>query len=223
MAKKKTMDIIIDNKPNSDMSPKERRLMELINGAEPKDEAEKQIKVTLGVEEVSAKDRLIDVLNKLLNNNKLSNPTSLCNAQVMQDFLYSSDAQVVQQRKDIFSKHTTTNIMYSLVYIAGIYNLGISSVARIYHIVNLEYHGDEAVLWKDARWELLQQYILASFTTLGSINFYRLGVLTPYIYYPHRFFLSPLSFKRLVAKYLTQSVFSVYDQTCRFIRKTILS
>ena len=43
MAKKKTMDIIIDNKPNSDMSPKERRLMELINGAEPKDESEKQI------------------------------------------------------------------------------------------------------------------------------------------------------------------------------------
>ena len=43
MAKKKTYDIIIDNKPNSDMSPKERRLMELINGAEPKDESEKQI------------------------------------------------------------------------------------------------------------------------------------------------------------------------------------
>ena len=35
--------IIIDNKPNSDMSPKERRLMELINGSEPKDESEKQI------------------------------------------------------------------------------------------------------------------------------------------------------------------------------------
>ena len=43
MAKKKTYDIIIDNKPNSDMSPKERRLMELINGAEPKDESEKQM------------------------------------------------------------------------------------------------------------------------------------------------------------------------------------
>ena len=43
MAKKKTMDIIIDNKPNSDMSPKERRLMELINGAEPKDDSELQM------------------------------------------------------------------------------------------------------------------------------------------------------------------------------------
>jgi hypothetical protein len=43
MAKKKTNDIIIDNRPNSDMSPKERRLMELINGAEPKDENEKQM------------------------------------------------------------------------------------------------------------------------------------------------------------------------------------
>ena len=43
MAKKKTYEIIIDNKPNSDMSPKERRLMELINGAEPKDENEKQM------------------------------------------------------------------------------------------------------------------------------------------------------------------------------------
>jgi hypothetical protein len=43
MAKKKTMNIIIDNKPNSDMSPKERRLKELINGAEPNDESEKQM------------------------------------------------------------------------------------------------------------------------------------------------------------------------------------
>ena len=43
MAKKKTIDIIIDNKPNNDMSPKERRLMELINGAEPMDESEKQM------------------------------------------------------------------------------------------------------------------------------------------------------------------------------------
>jgi hypothetical protein len=41
--KKKSNDIIIDNKSNSDMSPKERRLMELINGAEPKDESEKQM------------------------------------------------------------------------------------------------------------------------------------------------------------------------------------
>ena len=43
MAMKKKYAIIIDNKPNSDMHPKERRLMELINSADPKDEAEKQI------------------------------------------------------------------------------------------------------------------------------------------------------------------------------------
>ncbi len=43
MAKKKTVDIIIDSKPNNEISPKERRLMELINGAEPKDESEKQM------------------------------------------------------------------------------------------------------------------------------------------------------------------------------------
>ena len=43
MAKKKKYDIIIDNKTISDMPHKERRLMELINGAEPEDEAEKQI------------------------------------------------------------------------------------------------------------------------------------------------------------------------------------
>ena len=43
MVKKNTNDIIIDNKPNSDMLPKERRLMELINGAEPKDDSEKQM------------------------------------------------------------------------------------------------------------------------------------------------------------------------------------
>ena len=57
MAKKKTYDIIIDNKPNSDMSPKERRLMELINGAEPKDEAEKQI--VKEIKEIEAKGQVV--------------------------------------------------------------------------------------------------------------------------------------------------------------------
>ena len=55
--KKKTNDIIIDNKPNSDMSPKERRLMELINGAEPKDEAEKQI--IKEIKEIEAKGDVV--------------------------------------------------------------------------------------------------------------------------------------------------------------------
>jgi hypothetical protein len=35
--------IIMNNKPNNDMSPKERRLMELINGAESIDDDEREM------------------------------------------------------------------------------------------------------------------------------------------------------------------------------------
>jgi hypothetical protein len=35
--------IIMDNKPNSDMSQDELRVIELINGAEPRDENERQM------------------------------------------------------------------------------------------------------------------------------------------------------------------------------------
>ena len=55
--KKKSNDIIIDNKPNSDMSPKERRLMELINGSEPKNEVEKQI--VKEIKEIEAKGDVV--------------------------------------------------------------------------------------------------------------------------------------------------------------------
>ena len=55
--KKKSNDIIIDNKPNSDMSPKERMLMELINGDEPKDESEKQI--VKEIKEIEAKGDVV--------------------------------------------------------------------------------------------------------------------------------------------------------------------
>jgi len=184
-------------------------------------EAEKQVKVTLGIGEISAKNRLIDMMDKLLNQHKVSNSSHLCNAELVEEFLYSLDVQVVQQRKDIFSKHEITSLMYSLVYLAGIYNLGISSVARIYDIANLKENGEKIIPWKDARWELLQQYILASFTSQASMNFSRLGVLTSYFLFPHRFFLSPSVFKRLVAKYLIQNVFAVYNQIGRFIRQAI--
>ena len=57
MIKKKTYNIIIDNKPNSDMSPKERRLMELINGAEPNEDDEKQI--VKEIKEIEAKGHVV--------------------------------------------------------------------------------------------------------------------------------------------------------------------
>ena len=57
MAKKKTNDIIIDNKPNSDISPKERRLMELINGAEPKNKNE--IQMVKEIKEIEAKGHVV--------------------------------------------------------------------------------------------------------------------------------------------------------------------
>ena len=55
--KNKTNDIIIDNKPYSDMSKKERRLMELINGAEPKDDSEKQM--VKEIKEIEAKGDVV--------------------------------------------------------------------------------------------------------------------------------------------------------------------
>ncbi len=185
-------------------------------------EAEKQIKVTLGVENLSSKDRLIDVMDELLNQNKVSNLTQFYNSEVIKDFFYSSDTKVMQQRKEFFSKSTPANLMYSLVYIAGVYNLGISSVARIYELINSKENRENNILWKDARWEFLRQYILASFTNQASFNFIRLGALIPYIFYPNQFFLSPLAFKKLVARYLMQCLFSFYDQIIYFIRKTIL-
>ena len=43
MAKRKKIEIVNDGTPNNDMSPKERRLMELINGAEPIDDDEREM------------------------------------------------------------------------------------------------------------------------------------------------------------------------------------
>lgn len=43
MAKKKEIEIIVSNKPNNDISPKERRLMELINGSDPINNEEKKL------------------------------------------------------------------------------------------------------------------------------------------------------------------------------------
>ena len=57
MTKKKKIEIVYDGAPNSDMSPKERRLMELINGAEPKDDSEKQI--VKEIKEIEAKGHVV--------------------------------------------------------------------------------------------------------------------------------------------------------------------
>lgn len=43
MAKKKEIEIVNDGIPSNDMSPQARRLMELTNGAEPRNDSERQM------------------------------------------------------------------------------------------------------------------------------------------------------------------------------------
>jgi hypothetical protein len=57
MTKKKKIEIVYDVTPNNDMSPKERKLMELINGAEPKDENEK--KMAKEIQEIKDKGHVV--------------------------------------------------------------------------------------------------------------------------------------------------------------------
>lgn len=57
MTKKKIFEVVVDNKPNSGMSPKEKRLLELINGAEPKNDQE--IEIAKNIQEIKDKGQMI--------------------------------------------------------------------------------------------------------------------------------------------------------------------
>jgi hypothetical protein len=57
MTKRKKNEIVNDRVPSNDMSPKERRLMELINGAEPKDEDE--IQMVKEIQEIKDKGHIV--------------------------------------------------------------------------------------------------------------------------------------------------------------------
>ena len=127
----------------------------------------------------------------------------------MQEFLYSSDMQVVQQRKDIFSKHSPESLMCSLAYLAGTFNVGSSSITRIFNIANSREGNARVILLRNVYWDLLMVYIMGCFNNLGNGvgGVSAVSLLFPYFIFPHRFLRTPTAFKRQVIKYLIGLIF----------------
>lgn len=175
------------------------------------DQADNELKKFLDVNEVQANSRLLDLIKHVLYDQQTGDADVLLSAQGMHELLYLHDAKKVLL-SDYFSvitmKHSSEHLMFVFAYLAGINNLGVASISRIFDIFQNHLENGTASSWNKARWFLLPAYIT------GNINnsmrdgnkLTTIWSLRQYLICPHKFISAPASFKRYVIKHLVKII-----------------
>lgn len=171
--------------------------------------ADEQLKIFMGIEELSPTNRLLYEINRVLDNQENINMSGLSGKNELRNFLYSHEDRVMGHQDDLFMKHSPESLMRSLAYLAGTFNVGSSSIPRIFRIAKSYEGNSNVLLWKNVRWDLLMIYISGCFNNLGNgVGGLRaVSLLFPYFIFPHRFLRTPTAFKRQVIKYLIGLIF----------------
>lgn len=169
-------------------------------------EADKQLRVVLGLNETPVCDRMLSLLKHVLDKPQPGNTGGLFATHRMCDFLYSGGVSSSKHFTELTMMHSGENLMFVFAYLAGFNNLGQSSIAKIFELFHNEAKNGKLSMWKTARWLLIQAYVTGRFSNPNHSGtfFINLKALIPYLHNPHKFIASSVSLKKSVAKYFIQ-------------------
>lgn len=169
-------------------------------------EADQQLRVFLGLNETAVCDRILGILKRVLDQPEPCHMGGLITKRRMYDFLYSNEASLRKYSSELTMTHSGENLMFVFAYLAGLNNLGQSSIAKLFKLFHNKEKNAELFIWKTAKWILIQAYVIGRFSnTRRSDSFFiNLKTLIPYLHSPRKFVASSVALKKSVAKYFLQ-------------------
>lgn len=173
--------------------------------------ADNGLKKFLDVGEVQANSRLYDFLKHVIYDQQTADADVLLSARGMHELLSSQDANKVllgDYASAVAMKHASKHLMLVFAYLAGINNLGLASLSRIFDIFTPSPEYGAAASWNKARWFLLPAYVTGKINNSmrdGS-KLTTILSLRQYLIYPHKFISAPALFKRYVIKHLIKII-----------------
>jgi len=173
------------------------------------DEADKQIIKTLDIQEISASNRMLELIKQLIDDQKAVKTNEVSIAQKMREMLALNDASVSQQDAAITSRQSPENLMCILAHLAGVCNLELASLRRIYEIFGKQVKHESLKTWGTAKWSLLEIYLAGYFgeTGNGRAHLASIKVFLPYVLNPHQYIAAPDHVRRYVGKFFILSFF----------------
>jgi hypothetical protein len=173
-------------------------------------EADKQIKEILGVEEISANQRLIDFIMHVLDGDQVGNAHGLSSIPTMCDIFDSNDeGQLSISLTELVEAHSHKSVLYVLTYLAGSENSGLPNIARIFERLHNIISHEILESWNIARWELMPFYISGRLENWGSgrVGIFDIKLLIPYILHPRMVAATPTSTRKNLFVYILRVVF----------------
>jgi hypothetical protein len=171
--------------------------------------ADKQIREILGIEELPASTRFVNVIKSSLYGRQVELSQSLSSVKALSNFLQANDVnQTCRQISTISEMHSSETIMYVLAYLSGLNNLGYPSIIRLFELFSKVQTASNPITWRTGRWELMPAYIAGR---LGCTESERIGVSTLafiflYLLHPQKFFQASRSVRLNLIRYLMKSL-----------------
>lgn len=174
--------------------------------------ADKELRHFLDIGEAQEKNRLYDFMEHVLHDQQAADTANLSlSARNMHELLLSHDA-----KRSLFSQfisaniatHSSAHLMFVFSYLAGIHNLGLASITRIFDVFERHLINKNVVFLNKARWFLMPAYIAGSIggSTFNGGKLAAIWSLRQYLICPRRFMSAPASFKRFVVKRLIKLI-----------------
>lgn len=172
------------------------------------DNADKQIKKMLGINDSTPSQRFIDYIAHELVATEAQSSGKLSSEQPLINFI---DTNLGQEKNirfyELAKNHSGDHLMFAFSYLSGKYNLGYSALFSIFQLFDGYVENEQLETWRKARWLLMPAYILGNIdggSQGGEDNFKFLAI---YLTNPRKLIATPTWLKISVAKYVIQSIF----------------
>ena len=170
-------------------------------------EADKCLRMSFGIEERSASERLDFAIRRMLDSHEVGKASGLTDAMAWHEFLYSNNAKTAQYRIDLASKHNTNVLLYVLASLSGVCNINVACLFRIFEIFDTTRKDADSATWDDRRWHLLQAHVEGyNYRSERGRSLNGIRILGIYFTHPKRFISADSQFKISIGKYLINQI-----------------
>lgn len=207
-----TVPDFIINRINS-VAELENKIDQLITNTDLKEhtfaESDKIIRQILDISNTSANDRLLEFIKNIdfgsqTNGDLQKNVIAIC---IKQSSNSIKKEDVDNFLNKIALQHSIENILYAFSFIAGSNNMGISSVNKMFGVLQNHFGKENLPAWQESRRNLLLSYISGhnNNSSIGDRNS-AMRLIGLVLLHPKIFIFAPIPFRNKIIKYLINTM-----------------
>lgn len=173
--------------------------------------ADKGLKEFWGIDGIRASRKLYDFMANALehpNKDDTDESRGIQRRRELLQFLGRKQTLTRDFFSELENKHSGAHLMFAITYLAGLSYSRFANLSRVYEMIKFDQAKEPLNSWRAARWEYFPAFIIGEMTcTKGGLDGkVCISLLGGYGLFPHKFFLSPASFRRNVTSYLAKGI-----------------